>query len=222
MKAIMLRQPAGLEHLERVTLADPGAPAAGEIRVRIHASSLNYHDLGVVTGRLNPADKRIPMSDGAGVVEAIGEGVTEFAPGDAVVSTFSVLARRRADRRGLRDGPGRRCRRLRARVGRAPRALVHACAAGLHARASRDADDGGPHRMARARRRRRPEGGRQRARARHGRRIDLRAAVREANGRDRDRHVVVGRKAGTRTRARRRSRRQLSSRRELERRRCSR
>lgn len=88
MKAIMLRQPAGLEHLERVTLADPGAPAAGEIRVRIHASSLNYHDLGVVTGRLNPADKRIPMSDGAGVVEAIGEGVTEFAPGDAVVSTF--------------------------------------------------------------------------------------------------------------------------------------
>ncbi|ABA47572.1 hypothetical protein BURPS1710b_3180 [Burkholderia pseudomallei 1710b] len=131
------------------------------------------------------------------------------------VDLFSVLARRRADRRGLRDGPGRRCRRLRARVGRAPRALVHACAAGLHARASRDADDGGPHRMARARRRRRPEGGRQRARARHGRRIDLRAAVREANGRDRDRHVVVGRKAGTRTRARRRSRRQLSSRREL-------
>jgi NADPH:quinone reductase-like Zn-dependent oxidoreductase len=33
-------------------------------------------------------DKRIPMSDGAGVVEAVGEGVEEFAVGDAVVSTF--------------------------------------------------------------------------------------------------------------------------------------
>ncbi len=41
MKAIILRKPAGLDHLERVELADLGAPAAGEIRVRIHASSLN-------------------------------------------------------------------------------------------------------------------------------------------------------------------------------------
>ncbi|AMV45511.1 zinc-dependent alcohol dehydrogenase family protein [Paraburkholderia caribensis] len=88
MKAITLRQPAGLENLVRVDLADPGAPAPGEIRVRIHASSLNFHDLGVVTGRMRTEDGRIPMSDGAGVVEAIGDGVTEFAVGDAVVSTF--------------------------------------------------------------------------------------------------------------------------------------
>jgi NADPH:quinone reductase-like Zn-dependent oxidoreductase len=77
-----------LEHLERADLADPGAPAPGEIRVRIHANSLNFHDLGVVTGRLVTDDGRIPMSDGAGIVEAIGDGVTEFAVGDAVVSTF--------------------------------------------------------------------------------------------------------------------------------------
>ncbi|NMV40157.1 zinc-dependent alcohol dehydrogenase family protein [Ralstonia insidiosa] len=88
MKAITLRQPGGLDQLQRVELADPGAPGPGEIRVRIHASSLNFHDLGVVTGRLPSADGRIPMSDGAGVVEAIGEGVSEFAVGDAVVSTF--------------------------------------------------------------------------------------------------------------------------------------
>jgi NADPH:quinone reductase-like Zn-dependent oxidoreductase len=88
MKAITIRLPAGLEHLERVNLADPGAPAHGEIRVRIQASSLNFHDLGVVTGRLPATDGRIPMSDGAGVIEAIGEGVTEFAVGDSVVSTF--------------------------------------------------------------------------------------------------------------------------------------
>ena len=88
MKAITLRKPGGMEHLELVDLADPGSPAAGEIRVRIHASSLNFHDLGVVTGRMPAADGRIPMSDGAGVVEAVGEGVTEFAVGDSVVSGF--------------------------------------------------------------------------------------------------------------------------------------
>jgi NADPH:quinone reductase-like Zn-dependent oxidoreductase len=88
MKAIILRKPAGLDHLESVTLADPEAPGAGQIRVRIHASSLNYHDLGVVLGYLPTSDGRIPMSDGAGVVEAVGEGVTEFAVGDSVVSGF--------------------------------------------------------------------------------------------------------------------------------------
>ncbi|RKR36228.1 NAD(P)-dependent alcohol dehydrogenase [Paraburkholderia sp. BL17N1] len=88
MNAIILAQPAGLENLKSTDLVDPGAPAPGEIRVRIHASSLNAHDLGVVTGRLRTEDGRIPMSDGAGVVESIGDGVTEFAVGDAVVSTF--------------------------------------------------------------------------------------------------------------------------------------
>jgi len=88
MKAITLRQPAGLDNLRLVDLPDPGQPGAGEIRVRVHASSLNFHDLGVVTGRMPSADGRIPMSDGAGVVEAVGEGVDEFAVGDAVVSTF--------------------------------------------------------------------------------------------------------------------------------------
>jgi NADPH:quinone reductase-like Zn-dependent oxidoreductase len=56
--------------------------------VHIHASSLNYHDLGVVSGRIPAANGRIPMSDGAGVVESVGEGVTEFAPGVSVVSCF--------------------------------------------------------------------------------------------------------------------------------------
>ncbi|MFL9895183.1 zinc-dependent alcohol dehydrogenase family protein [Paraburkholderia sp. RL17-381-BIF-C] len=88
MNAIILAQPAGLENLKSTDLVDPGAPGPGEIRVRIHANSLNAHDLGVVTGRLRTEDGRIPMSDGAGVVESIGDGVTEFAVGDAVVSTF--------------------------------------------------------------------------------------------------------------------------------------
>lgn len=78
----------GLDALTLVDRPDPGEPGPGEIRVRVHASSLNYHDLGVVTGAMKAEAGRIPMSDGAGTVEAVGTGVTEFAEGDAVVSTF--------------------------------------------------------------------------------------------------------------------------------------
>jgi len=88
MKAIQLQHPAGLDNLRLVDMAAPGTPAAGEIQVRLHASSLNYHDLGVVTGHAGAAEGRIPMADGAGVVTAVGEGVTEFAVGDCVVSCF--------------------------------------------------------------------------------------------------------------------------------------
>jgi NADPH:quinone reductase-like Zn-dependent oxidoreductase len=88
MKGIVLHSPGGLDRLELVGMPDPGAPSPGEIRVRLHASSLNYHDYLVVTGRIPTADGRIPMSDGAGVVEAVGEGVTAFTVGDHVVSCF--------------------------------------------------------------------------------------------------------------------------------------
>lgn len=88
MKGIVLRSPGGLDRLELVDMPDPGAPGPGKIRVRIHASSLNYHDYGVVSGRMPTADGRIPMSDGAGTVEAVGEGVIGFAVGDDVVSVF--------------------------------------------------------------------------------------------------------------------------------------
>lgn len=63
-------------------------PGPGEILVRIEASSLNFHDYAVVTGRLGPRDGLSPMSDGAGIVEAVGEGVTNFAIGDRAVSVF--------------------------------------------------------------------------------------------------------------------------------------
>jgi len=88
MKAMVVRQPGGLEHLELIQLDDPGAPGPGEIRVALHASSLNYHDLLVANGGIPTEDGRILMSDGAGVVEAVGDGVDEFAEGDAVVSCF--------------------------------------------------------------------------------------------------------------------------------------
>lgn len=88
MKAIISNSATGIDGLSSVERDDPGAPGAGQIRVRVHASSLNYHDLGVVTGRMNVEMGRIPMADGAGVVEAVGPGVRDFAVGDHVVSTF--------------------------------------------------------------------------------------------------------------------------------------
>ena len=88
MKAMQLAAPGGLDHLQLVEVPAPLPPKAGEITVRLHASSLNFHDLAVVAGRSPTADGRIPMADGAGVVTAIGPGVTEFAVGDTVVSCF--------------------------------------------------------------------------------------------------------------------------------------
>lgn len=71
-----------------VETTQPVDPGPGEITVRLRASSLNYHDYGVVSGAMAPAGRRIPMSDGAGEVIAVGEGVTEFSVGDHLVSTF--------------------------------------------------------------------------------------------------------------------------------------
>jgi NADPH:quinone reductase-like Zn-dependent oxidoreductase len=87
IKAIYV-QPGG--GFDRVTLGtcDSSMPKTGEITVRVHASSLNYHDYAVVSGMWPPEVPRIPMSDGAGEVIAVGEGVNEFAIGDHVVSTF--------------------------------------------------------------------------------------------------------------------------------------
>lgn len=67
---------------------DVAPPKAGEMTVRLHGSSLNYHDFAVVSGMWGPKEPRIPMADGAGEVIAVGEGVEEFAVGDDVVSTF--------------------------------------------------------------------------------------------------------------------------------------
>jgi NADPH:quinone reductase-like Zn-dependent oxidoreductase len=88
MKAMKLGASGGLERLKLIDLPEPPAPIAGEIQVRVHGSSLNFHDYAVVRFDAPHTVDRIPMADGAGVVEAVGAGVTEFVPGDSVVSTF--------------------------------------------------------------------------------------------------------------------------------------
>jgi NADPH:quinone reductase-like Zn-dependent oxidoreductase len=88
MKAMRLRHPAGPDNLKLGEMAAPGDPGPGEIKVRLRASSLNYHDYIVVMGGIPTPDGRIPMSDGAGEVLAVGPGVIDYKVGDAVVSTF--------------------------------------------------------------------------------------------------------------------------------------
>lgn len=88
MKAARLGRVKGLDGLRVVEEENPGKPASGEILVRLHASSLNYRDHGVAVGRLPAAPCVVLLADGAGVVEAIGAGVNEFAVGDRVMSCF--------------------------------------------------------------------------------------------------------------------------------------
>lgn len=86
-KAIILQAGGGYDKVT-VGTHDAKDPKVSEIAVRLHANSLNYHDFAVVSGMWGPSEPRIPMADGAGIVTAVGEGVTEFAVGDHVVSTF--------------------------------------------------------------------------------------------------------------------------------------
>ena len=88
MQALEIAAPGGLDRLRLADRPDPGTPGPHEIRVALHASSLNFHDYMVASGRSPSADGRIPLSDGAGTVEAVGALVRGFAPGDSVVSCF--------------------------------------------------------------------------------------------------------------------------------------
>ena len=64
--------------------------APGTVLIKVHAVSLNYRDLLMVKGLYNPkmALPRIPCSDGAGEVVAIGEGVSRVTVGDRVCGIF--------------------------------------------------------------------------------------------------------------------------------------
>lgn len=88
MRAFQISQ-FGLEHLHSVDLPTP-ACGDGMVLIRVHATSLNYRDLLMVRGHYDPKLKmpRIPLSDGAGEVVAVGTSVTRFKPGDRVVGLF--------------------------------------------------------------------------------------------------------------------------------------
>jgi NADPH:quinone reductase-like Zn-dependent oxidoreductase len=87
MKAARLRAPGQLETIELLDDNHGEVPPGGLV-VRIRASSLNFHDYMVVSGKIPCAGGRIPMTDGSGEVVAVGENVDEFKAGDHVVSAF--------------------------------------------------------------------------------------------------------------------------------------
>lgn len=80
---------AGLENLKLGERPAP-TPGHGQVRIRVTAASLNYRDLMIANGsyRIGAEYPLVPLSDGAGVVDAIGEGVTKLKVGDRVTSSF--------------------------------------------------------------------------------------------------------------------------------------
>ena len=77
------------EALARVDETIP-TPGRGEVLVRVRASSLNFRDL-IIQGGQFPwpvAPGRVPVSDAAGEVEAVGEGVSRFKVGERVLNAF--------------------------------------------------------------------------------------------------------------------------------------
>jgi NADPH:quinone reductase-like Zn-dependent oxidoreductase len=88
MKLYQLQNNQGLDSLTPIERPDL-QPGYGQVVVRVRATSLNYRDLIIGKGQ-NPAIAFpvIPMSDGAGDIVAIGEGVTRVKVGDRVAGTF--------------------------------------------------------------------------------------------------------------------------------------
>jgi NADPH:quinone reductase-like Zn-dependent oxidoreductase len=84
VQAYELERGAGLDSLRRATRT-LGQPAPFEVRVRMHAVSLNARDINVAA---SGEGRVVPASDGAGVVEAIGHGVTRWRVGDRVAASF--------------------------------------------------------------------------------------------------------------------------------------
>ena len=87
MKVASLKKPGGLQNIQIEDRPEP-TPKPGEVLMRVRASSLNYHDFVVAQGGIPCPDGRVLMSDGAGEVVAVGDGVTRFKAGDKVLSTF--------------------------------------------------------------------------------------------------------------------------------------
>ncbi|MGV3484309.1 MAG: zinc-dependent alcohol dehydrogenase family protein [Planctomycetaceae bacterium] len=89
MKAFQVQSSQGIDALQCIELPEP-SPKHGELKIRMHAASLNYRDLGILQGGYfrNDTQPVIPLSDGAGEVVEIGEGVTRFRIGDRVSPIF--------------------------------------------------------------------------------------------------------------------------------------
>ncbi|RZA32941.1 MAG: NAD(P)-dependent alcohol dehydrogenase, partial [Lysobacteraceae bacterium] len=89
MRAYQILPGANIDGLQCIDYPDR-SPGHGEVRIRVHAVSLNYRDLMVASGNylVNVDDPIIPCSDGAGEVLELGPGVTRVQVGDRVAGSF--------------------------------------------------------------------------------------------------------------------------------------
>jgi NADPH2:quinone reductase len=91
MKAIRVHGFGGPEVLKLEDVATP-KPSGGEVLVRIHAAGVNPYDTYMRAGTyaVKPTLPYTPGSDGAGTIEAVGEGVKKVRPGDRVYTGRTV------------------------------------------------------------------------------------------------------------------------------------
>jgi NADPH:quinone reductase-like Zn-dependent oxidoreductase len=87
MKALLSRAPGGPETLELAELADPAA-GPGQLLVRVKACAINYPDVLIIEDRyqFKPQRPFAPGGEIAGIVEAVGEGVSGWSPGDRLIA----------------------------------------------------------------------------------------------------------------------------------------
>ena len=87
MQAWLCETLDGIDAMRFQTVPTP-APQAGEVRVAIQAASLNFPDLLIVEGKyqFKPALPFVPGAEFAGLVDAVGAGVTHLKVGDPVAA----------------------------------------------------------------------------------------------------------------------------------------
>ena len=87
MHAWLCENPIGIDAVTWKELPTP-EPQPGEVLIAIRAASLNFPDLLIVQNKyqMKPALPFVPGSEFAGVVEAVGAGVTHVKPGDSVAA----------------------------------------------------------------------------------------------------------------------------------------
>ena len=95
MRAVLVRDFGGIENASLGDIPKP-EPKPGEVLLEVHAVSVNFVDLVMMSGsyQFKPKLPFVPGKLPVGVVAAVGEGVTKFKPGE----------------RALHDGGGRRLR----------------------------------------------------------------------------------------------------------------
>src|SRR6266852_3474798 len=88
MKALVCRAYGPVESLKLEDVPDP-VPVAGQVLVAVRAAGINFPDVLVVQGKyqFKPPPPFAPGGEVAGVVEAVGPGVTQLKPGDRVIGS---------------------------------------------------------------------------------------------------------------------------------------